>query len=360
MKKTPFYSIHQKLGAKIVPFAGFEMPVQYAGIVEEHKKVRTTVGLFDVSHMGEFFVKGEGALAFLQKVTINDVSKLVPGKVQYSAMCYDNGGIVDDLLVYMLDKNSYMVVVNASNSEKDWEWMKKHSSQNVQLENKSDETALLAVQGPKSLATLQKLTNVDLFKIQYYSFVQGSVAGVDMIISRTGYTGELGFEIYFDAQHAEKIWTAIFDAGKEFDIAPIGLGARDTLRLEMGYCLYGNDIDQTTHPLEAGLGWITKLSKENFTAKSVLEKAKQEGLKRTLVGMRLEEKAIPRHGYSIVANGTPVGVVTSGTFSPSLEKGIAMGYVNIPYNEIGAEVFIDVRGKLVKATVVDVPFYKKN
>ena len=375
MKKTPFYSIHQKLGAKIVPFAGYEMPVQYAGIVEEHKKVRSTVGVFDVSHMGEFFVKGNGALSFLQKVTVNDVSKLVPGKVQYSAMCYESGGIVDDLLVYMLTENSYMVVVNASNSDKDWEWMSRHCSKDVELENKSDETALLAIQGPQSLATLsrfldsastgfqkaeQKLTPANLSEMEYYSFISGTVANVEMIISRTGYTGELGFEIYFNAQHAEKIWNALFDAGKEFGIAPIGLGARDTLRLEMGYCLYGNDIDQTTHPLEAGLGWITKFSKQDFTAKPVLEKVKAEGLKRKLVGMTLEDKAIPRHGYAIVAAGTHVGTVTSGTFSPSLEKGIAMGYVNVPYNEVGATVYIDVRGKLIKATVVDRPFFQKN
>jgi len=361
MKRTPFFSIHQKLGAKIVPFAGYEMPVQYSGIVEEHKTVRNSVGVFDVSHMGEFFVEGEQALSFLQKVTINDVSKLVLGKAQYSAICYDNGGIIDDLLVYKRTENSFMVVVNAANIDKDWEWMKSHCPSGVKLENRSDDIALLAIQGPQSLATLQKLTPVNLSTIPYYHFVQGTVAGVDMTISRTGYTGELGFEIYFDVVHAEKIWNAIFDAGKEFAIAPIGLGARDTLRLEMGYCLYGNDIDQTTHPLEAGLGWITKLDKGDFIGKAAILRAKAEGLKRKLVGLVLNDKAIPRHGYSIVsADGAIVGTVTSGTFSPSLEKGIAMGYVSLSHSTVGSLVYIDVRGKKVEAQVVPTPFLKKD
>lgn len=360
MKRTPLYNVHVKAGGKIVPFGGFEMPVQYAGIVEEHKTVRNAVGVFDVSHMGEFFVKGKQALSFLQKITINDVSKLSPGKAQYSAMCYENAGIVDDLLIYMLAENNYMVVVNASNIDKDFEWMSKVLSPEVIFENKSDETALLAIQGPKSLETLQKLTDVRLAEIPYYHFVQGNVSGIEMIISRTGYTGELGFEIYFPSAEAEKAWNALFEAGKEFGIAPIGLGARDTLRLEMGYCLYGNDIDQTTNPLEAGLGWITKLSKENFTAKSVLEEIKTKGLNRKLVGMVLHEKAIPRHGYAVTANGENIGTVTSGTFSPSLEKGIAMGYVTLQHSKIDTEVFIDVRGKIMKATVVQLPFLKKN
>ncbi|MBW7887813.1 MAG: glycine cleavage system aminomethyltransferase GcvT [Bacteroidetes bacterium] len=360
MKRTPLYNVHVKAGGKIVPFGGFEMPVQYAGIVEEHKTVRNAVGVFDVSHMGEFFVKGKQALSFLQKITINDVSKLSPGKAQYSAMCYENAGIVDDLLIYMQAENNYMVVVNASNIDKDFEWMSKVLSPEVIFENKSDETALLAIQGPKSLETLQKLTDVRLAEIPYYHFVQGNVSGIEMIISRTGYTGELGFEIYFPSAEAEKAWNALFEAGKEFGIAPIGLGARDTLRLEMGYCLYGNDIDQTTNPLEAGLGWITKLSKENFTAKSVLEEIKTKGLNRKLVGMVLHEKAIPRHGYAVTANGENIGTVTSGTFSPSLEKGIAMGYVTLQHSKIDTEVFIDVRGKIMKATVVQLPFLKKN
>ena len=359
MKRTPFYDLHKNAGAKIVPFAGYEMPVLYAGIMEEHKAVRNAVGVFDVSHMGEFFAKGANALSFLQKITVNDVSKLTPGKAQYSAMCFDDGGIVDDLLIYMLAEHSYMIVVNASNIEKDWEWMKKHCPADVTFENNSDETALLAIQGPKSLATMQKLTSANLSVIPYYNFVQGSVAGIEMIISRTGYTGELGFEIYFNVAHAEKIWNAIFDAGKEFGITPIGLGARDTLRLEMGYCLYGNDIDQTTNPIEANLGWITKLNKGEFVAKPILEKIKAEGPKRKLVGMMLNDKAVPRHGYPLVVNGTTVGVVTSGTFSPSLEKGIALGYVNVPHTEIGSKIVMDVRGKMIDATVVDLPFLKK-
>jgi aminomethyltransferase len=360
MKRTPFFSIHQKLGAKIVPFAGYEMPVQYSGIGEEHKAVRNAVGVFDVSHMGEFFVSGSNALSFLQKITVNDVSKLVPGKAQYSAMCYDHGGIVDDLLVYMLAENAYMIVVNAANIEKDWEWMKSHCPANVSFENKSDETALLAIQGPQSLVTIQKLTEVDLSTVPYYHCVRGALAGIEMMISRTGYTGELGFELYFDIQHAEKIWNAVFDAGREFHITPVGLGARDTLRLEMGYCLYGNDIDQTTHPLEAGLGWITKLTKNDFIGKSAIEKAKAEGLKRKLVGVMLTDKAVPRHGYSILVNGSTIGTVTSGTFSPSLEKGIAMGYVESSYSAVGTQVQIDIRGKMAAASVVTVPFLKKD
>ena len=359
MKRTPFFDIHQKAGGKIVPFGGYEMPVQYAGIMEEHKTVRNAVGVFDVSHMGEFFAAGAQALPFLQKITVNDVSKLTPGKAQYSAMCYEDGGIVDDLLIYMLAENSYMIVVNASNIDKDWEWMKKHCPSEVTFENKSDGTALLAVQGPKSLLTMQKLTSADLSSIPYYHFVQGNLAGIDMIISRTGYTGELGFEIYFDVRHGEKIWNAIFDAGKEFGIAPIGLGARDTLRLEMGYCLYGNDIDQTTNPIEGGLGWITKLAKGEFIAKPVLERTKADGPKRKLVGMMLHEKAVPRHGYPLMASGASVGVVTSGTFSPTLEKGIAMGYVNAAHASIGSKIQIDVRGKFIDATIVALPFLKK-
>lgn len=359
MKRTAFLEIHQRAGAKIVPFGGFEMPVQYAGIMEEHKTVRTAVGVFDVSHMGEFFASGVNALPFLQKITVNDVSKLSPGKAQYSAMCYEEGGIVDDLLIYMLAENSYMIVVNAANIDKDWEWMKKHCPSDVNFENRSDSLSLLAIQGPKSLATLQKLTSVDLSVIPYYHFVQGKLSGIEMTISRTGYTGELGFEIYFDVKHSEAVWNAIFEAGKEFAIAPINLGARDTLRLEMGYCLYGNDIDQTTNPIEGGLGWITKLAKGEFIAKSVINKVKTEGPKRKLVGMLLQEKAVPRHGYPVLVNGVNAGVVTSGTFSPSLGKGIAMGYVNAPYFETGNKVQIDVRGKSFDAEIVPLPFLKK-
>lgn len=359
MKRTPFFDIHAAAGAKIVPFGGFEMPVQYAGIMEEHKTVRSAVGVFDVSHMGEFFASGPAALDFLQSITVNDVSKLSPGKAQYSAMCYDDGGIVDDLLVYMLAPERYMIVVNAANIDKDWNWMEQHCPAGVTFENHSDATALLAVQGPKSLATMQKLTSVDLSTIPYYHFVQGSLAGHDMIISRTGYTGELGFEIYFPVEHATAVWEAIFLAGKEFGIAPIGLGARDTLRLEMGYCLYGNDIDQTTNPIEGGLSWITKFGKGDFIAKPVLEKVKADGPARRLVGLMLAEKAVPRHGYPILTNGAAIGVVTSGTFSPSLEKGIALGYVSREHADIGSTVQIDVRGKVLNATVVALPFLKK-
>ncbi len=359
MKRTPFYEIHRQLGAKIVPFGGFEMPVQYSSIIEEHKAVRSGVGVFDVSHMGEFTVKGKNALAFLQRVTVNDVAKLVPGQAQYSAMCYDNAGIVDDLLVYKIADNHFMVVVNASNIDKDFQWMKGHLMPDVELRDDSDSIALLAIQGPKSQSTLQKLTPVNLSSLQYYYFTQGSVGGVEMIISRTGYTGELGFEIYFPVAHAEKIWKAIFEAGKEFGIAPVGLGARDTLRLEMGFCLYGNDIDQTTNTLEAGLGWITKINKGDFIGKPVLEKAKAEGLGRKLVGIVIEEKAFPRHGYTIQSNGTSIGSVTSGTFSPSLEKGIALGYVTAASASVGYPLQIEVRGKAVPGKVTALPFLKK-
>ena len=359
MKRTPFYENHRRCGAKIVPFGGFEMPVQYTGIIEEHKAVRNAVGVFDVSHMGEFAVKGKNALAFLQRVTVNDVSKLAPGQAQYSAMCYDNAGIVDDLLVYKIEENHFMVVVNASNIEKDFRWMNDRLLPDVELRDESDGTALLAIQGPKSQSTLQKLTSVDLKSLRYYHFTKGGVGGVEMIISRTGYTGELGFEIYFPAAEAEKIWKLLFDAGKEFGIVPVGLGARDTLRLEMGYCLYGNDIDQTTNTLEAGLGWITKFNKGEFVGKAMLEKARTEGLKRKLVGITVEEKAVPRHGYAIYSKGTTIGAVTSGTFSPSLEKGIAMGYVLSANSAVGNAVHIDVRGKAVEGKVVALPFLRK-
>lgn len=361
MKRTALYEIHKSLGAKIVEFGGFEMPVQYSGIIEEHLTVRKKVGVFDVSHMGEFEVRGKDALSFLQKTTVNDVSKLHEGRVQYSAMCYDNGGIVDDLLVYHCGDH-YMLVVNASNTQKDFDWLKSHVSGDVDLKDKSDAYALLAVQGPKSLQTLQKLTSVDLSKIEYYHFTRGAVAGVPMIISRTGYTGELGFELYLEsnATTCAKIWQAIFDAGKEFGIAPIGLGARDTLRLEMGFCLYGNDIDQTTHPLEAGLGWITKLNKGDFLGKPTLVKAKDEGLKRRLVGFTLKEKAFPRHGYELKSNGSSIGQVTSGTFSPSLDYGIGMGYVTAEFSEPGSNVEVVIRGKGIPAQVVKIPFLQKS
>ncbi len=361
MKRTPFYGIHTSLRAKLVEFGGYEMPVQYSGIIEEHLAVRNSVGVFDVSHMGEVEVGGNGALAFLQTMTVNDISKLAEGHAQYSAMCYEDGGIVDDLLVYHLG-DRYMLVVNAANIEKDFQWLCSHVSGDVQLKDVSDNTALLAVQGPKSLATLQKLTSVDLSAIQYYHFVKGNLAGVQVIISRTGYTGELGFELFFDAdaKTCEEVWQAIMEAGEEFRIAPVGLGARDTLRLEMGYCLYGNDIDATTNPLEAGLGWITKLSKGDFIGKAALERVKQNGIKRRLVGFMLPDKALARHGYSITVNGSIVGQVTSGTFSPSLQRGIGMGYVSSHHAELGTNVCVDIRGREVEATVVKVPFLQKS
>ncbi len=356
-KRTPFFDIHQRYGAKIVDFAGFEMPVQYTGIVEEHLAVRNRVGVFDVTHMGEFEVRGSGALEFLQRVTVNDVERLTPGKVQYSAMCYEDGGIVDDLLVYRME-DQYMLVVNAANLQKDLEWLRSHTPAGVEVKDVSDATALLAVQGPKSLATLQKLTSTDLTPVQYYTFVRATVAGVPMIVSRTGYTGELGFELYFtsDEKTGHAVWDAIFQAGAEFNIAPIGLGARDTLRLEMAFMLYGNDIDKTTHPLEAGLGWITKLSKKEFFGKDVMVRAKEAGLKRKLVGFTLPDRVVARHGYEIVQQGQVVGVVTSGTFSPSLQHGIGMGYVRSDLATVGSTVGIMVRGKEATATIVRTPF----
>ncbi len=360
MKRTAFFDIHQSLGAKIVEFGGFEMPVQYAGIIEEHLTVRRAVGVFDVSHMGEFEVRGNDALQFLQQMTVNDVSKLTEGRVQYSAMCYDDGGIVDDLLVYHAGDH-YMLVVNASNIQKDFEWLQAHCQGDVQLKNASDEFSLLAIQGPKSLETVQKLTKVPLSTIEYYHFKRGTVAGVPTIISRTGYTGEVGYELYFESSPAtgRKIWDAVFTAGKGLGIAPIGLGARDTLRLEMGFCLYGNDIDKTTHPLEAGLGWITKFNKGDFIGKKPMLAAKESGLKRKLVGLTLPEKNIARHGYTLTSNGSTLGHVTSGTFSPSLQRSIAMGYVDAAHAEPGSVIRVPIREKSVEATVVKIPFLQK-
>jgi aminomethyltransferase len=361
VKRTAFYDIHASLGAKIVEFGGFEMPVQYAGIIHEHQAVRTSVGVFDVSHMGEFEVQGKGALPFLQRVTVNDVSKLTEGRAQYSAMCYDDGGIVDDLLVYHCG-DRYMLVVNASNTQKDLEWLQSRATSDVEVRDVSDSISLLAVQGPKSLETLQPLADVDLSRIEYYHFTRGKVAGEQMIISRTGYTGELGFELYFvsDRVVGKKVWEAIFESGKQFGILPIGLGARDTLRLEMGFCLYGNDIDQTTHPLEAGLGWITKFDKGDFIGKSALEKVRQAGLQRRLVGFTLPERAVARHGYDICIDGSVVGHVTSGTFSPSLQKGIGMGYVRSDLAKPGGVIDVSIRGKEVPATIVKIPFYQRS
>ncbi|GIK21617.1 MAG: glycine cleavage system aminomethyltransferase GcvT [Ignavibacteriales bacterium] len=360
MKRTTFYNIHKKLGAKLVEFAGFEMPIQYSSIISEHKSVRNSVGVFDVSHMGEVFVKGEKALDFIQYVAINDASKLQTGRVQYSAMCYEDGGIVDDLLIYKIADDEFLLVINASNIEKDFKWMQENNQFGVELRNESDNYSLLAVQGPNSLNTLQKLTDTQI-NMEYYHFTNLKLAGVDMILSRTGYTGEVGYELYFkgDEKTAEELWNKIFEAGKEFNIQPAGLAARDTLRLEMGFCLYGNDIDQTTNPLEAGLGWITKLSKQNFIGKDALVKIKENGLKRKLVAITSDEKTFPRHGYDISVNNKKIGTVTSGTVSPMLDKPIALGYVETEFSEIETDVNFLIRGKEIPAKVVKLPFVKR-
>ena len=363
MKLTKFNNIHKKLNAKMIDFAGFEMPIQYPnGITAEHKIVRNKVGVFDVSHMGEFEVRGKDALNFLQYLTVNDVSKLNYCEVQYSCMCYENGGIVDDFLVYNMD-DYYMLVVNGANIEKDWEWVNKIATNfNVELKNVSDDYNLLAVQGPNSYQTLQKLTDVNMSdeNMPFYTFKKGSIAGNNAIISRTGYTGELGYEIYFkgDEQTCEKMWNAIFEAGAEFGIEPTGLGCRDTLRLEKCYCLYGNDIDNTTNPIEAGLGWITKLNKGcDFVASDLLKKVKEEKPARNLVGINiLADKFIARHGYKISVDGKEVGYVTSGNMSPTLEKPIAMGYVTANYKSIGTKIEIEARGKSFAAEVIKMPF----
>ncbi len=343
----------------MVPFAGYNMPVQYEGINAEHNTVRKSVGVFDVSHMGEFILKGEGALDLIQKVTSNDASKLVDGKVQYSCLPNENGGIVDDLLVYRIDEKTYMLVVNASNIQKDWDWISKFNIYGVDMKNISDRTSLLAVQGPKAAEALQSLTDIQLSSMEYYSFKKGTFAGIgNVLISATGYTGAGGFELYFDAEHSNHIWDAVFKAGEPLGIKPIGLGARDTLRLEMGFCLYGNDINDETSPLEAGLGWITKFTKDFVNSKSLAQQ-KQNGIERKLVGFEMIERGIPRHDYEIVdAEGTIIGKVTSGTQSPSLQKAIGLGYVKPESAVVGTEIFISIRNNKVKAQVVKFPFYK--
>jgi len=360
MKRTTFYSIHKELNAKLVEFAGYEMPVQYSSIIAEHKAVRESVGVFDVSHMGEIFVRGERASAFVQELTVNDADKLFPGRVQYSAMCYEDGGIVDDLLIYCFSENEYLLVINASNIEKDFAWMQKNNLLGVELINASDEYSLLAVQGPNSKKLIEKLYGKEL-TLEYYHFLETQILDVEIIISRTGYTGELGYEIYFkgDEQVATKIWNALFEAGKEFNIQPIGLGARDSLRLEMGYCLYGNDIDQTTNPLEAGLSWITRLSKSHFIGKEALVEAKLNGLKRKLTPLVIEERAFPRHGYTVAFKNQEIGTVTSGTVSPILEKGIALAYLSTETLKETKEVQMLIRGKEIPAKVGRLPFISK-
>src|SRR5471030_908567 len=359
MKNTALTDIHIKAGAKMVPFAGYNMPVQYAGINAEHETVRNGVGVFDVSHMGEFLFRSEHALDLIQQVSSNDASKLYDGKVQYSCLPNENGGIVDDLLIYRIEEKVYMLVVNASNIEKDWEWISQYNTKGVEMKNISDRTSLLAIQGPKAAEALQSLTEIDLASMEYYTFKKGKFAGVDnVLVSATGYTGAGGFEIYFENQYAEAIWNAIFKAGEPFGIKPIGLGARDTLRLEMGFCLYGNDIDDTTSPLEAGLGWVTKFNKE-FTNSAALADQKAAGVTRKLVGFEMIDRGIPRHHYEIAdAEGNTIGIVTSGTQSPSLQKAIGMGYVNNAFAKEGTEIFIKIRESLVKAVIVKPPFYK--
>ena len=361
MKTTPFTEKHIALGAKMHEFAGYNMPIEYSGIIDEHLTVCRAVGVFDVSHMGEFWVKGPNALPFLQKVTSNDVSALVPGKVQYSCFPNETGGIVDDLLVYQYEPEKYLLVVNAANMEKDWNWCVSHNTEGAELENASDRMAQLAVQGPLAIQTLQKLTPIDLSAIPYYHFTHGEFAGEpDVIISNTGYTGAGGFELYFYPEAAQKIWDAVFEAGAEFGIKPAGLGARDTLRLEMGFCLYGNDLDDTTSPIEAGLGWITKFVEgKNFINRSQLERQKKEGVTRKLVGFEMIDRGIPRHGYQLyTTEGELIGSVTSGTMSPMRKIGIGMGYVKPEYAKPGTEICVDMRGRKLKAQVVKPPFRK--
>ncbi len=360
LKSTALEQVHIALGAKMVPFAGYNMPVQYSGLRQEHAAVREHAGMFDVSHMGEFFVEGPDALPFLQKVTSNDVSKLIPGKIQYSCFPNEQGGIVDDLLVYCFSEEHFLLVVNASNLDKDWDHLQKYTAGfDIKLSNQSDDYSLLAVQGPKAIAILQSLTQVGLHEIKYYNFVIGSISGIEeVIISATGYTGAGGFELYIPNAHAAKLWKAILEAGEPHGILPAGLGARDTLRLEMGMCLYGNDIDDTTSPLEAGLGWITKFTKD-FISSQTFAKQKEEGLTKKLVGFEMIDRGIPRHGYEIAKNGQVVGRVTSGTASPSTGKNIGMGYVPIALASEGSEFDVLIRNKSIKARVVKLPFYKK-
>ncbi len=362
MQNTPFTQKHIALGAKMAAFAGYNMPISYTGINDEHATVRNNAGVFDVSHMGEFIVKGDNALELIQRVTTNDASKLTNGKAQYSCLTNNDGGIVDDLIIYCLEQNkAYMIVVNASNIEKDWNWIASHNTNNAEMHNISDKTCLLAIQGPNATKILQPLTDVDILNLKYYTFVKGTFAGVDnVVISATGYTGSGGVEIYFEDKDgaADKVWDAIFEIGRPQGLKPIGLGARDTLRLEMGYCLYGNDIDDTTSPLEGGLGWITKLNKEvAFTAKDILEAQKAEGVKRKLVGFEMIERGIPRHDYIIKdAQGNNIGKVTSGTQAPSLNKAVGLGYVTIANAAVDTEIFIDIRNTPVKAKLVKFPF----
>jgi aminomethyltransferase len=358
LKRTPLHAEHVRLGGKMVPFAGYEMPVQYpAGITAEHRAVREAAGLFDVSHMGEFVLRGKDALALIQRVAVNDASKLEVGQAQYSAMCRPNGGVIDDLLVYRF-ADRWMLVVNASNRDKDWEWVVQQSAgMDVELEDRSDAIALLALQGPKARGVLARLTETDVEGVGYYRFVEGRVAGAPALIAGTGYTGEDGFELYVATDDATEVWNALLDAGAEAGLVPVGLGARDSLRLEMGYALYGNDLDEEHTPIEAGLGWITKLGKGDFIGREVLAAQRERGVERTLVGLTLTERGFPRPGYEVLEGDQPVGVVTSGTVSPSLGAGIAMAWVPSRLAAVGSEVAISLRGKPAGARVVKTPFY---
>lgn len=360
MKNTALTPIHIQLGAKMVPFAGYNMPVQYEGVNAEHETVRNGVGVFDVSHMGEFLLSGPQALDLIQRVTTNDAATLDIGRAQYSCMPNATGGIVDDLIVYRLGEMSYLLVVNASNIEKDWNWIAQHNTEGAVMENLSDAYSLLAIQGPKAVEAMQSLTAIDLANIKYYHFEVGTFAGIDdVIISATGYTGSGGFEVYCKNENAEQLWHKVYEAGAAYGIKPIGLAARDTLRLEMGFCLYGNDINDTTSPIEAGLGWITKFTK-NFTNHEALKAQKEQGVTRKLVGFELTERGIPRHDYEIVdTEGNAIGIVTSGTMAPSLGKGIGMGYVATEFAAVGSVIYIKIRNNQVAAQVVKLPFYKK-
>jgi len=359
MKSTALTEKHIELGAKMVSFAGYNMPVQYKGVNIEHETVRRGIGVFDVSHMGEFLIKGDKALDLIQKISSNDATKLFPGRAQYSCMPNDEGGIVDDLLIYMLAENEYMLVVNASNIKKDWDWISSYNNFGAEMIDVSDNMSLLAVQGPKASKVLQKLTSVNLSDVKYYHFIKGEFAGVDnVILSATGYTGSGGFELYIPNEVANEVWAKLFEAGEEEDISPIGLAARDTLRLEMGFCLYGNDIDDTTSPLEAGLGWITKFSKE-FVNSDSLKKQKEEGIKNKLIAFELLDRGIPRKDYLIKdSNGNTIGRVTSGTMGPSVKKAIGMGYVKKEFSQEGQEIYLEIRNKLIAAKISKAPFYK--
>lgn len=360
MKEIALASIHKKLGAKMVPFAGFNMPVSYEGVNKEHETVRNGIGVFDVSHMGMLFVRGDKALDFLQKTCSNDASTLAIGKAQYTYFPNETGGIIDDFILYRTDEKEYLLVVNASNTEKDWNWLVKQNTEGAELENASDDYSIFAIQGPKAIEAMQPITQTNLSDLKFYSFTYDAFGGVEnVLISATGYTGSGGFEVYVKNEDAAKVWNAIMDAGKKYHIAPIGLAARDTLRLEMGYCLYGNDIDETTSPLEAGLGWITKFTKPFINAEN-LQAEKEAGIQNKLVGFELTERGVPRQDYAIVdADGNKIGRVTSGTMSPSTGKAIGMGYVPLAYSQPDAEVFIQIRNKQIPAKVVKTPFYKQ-